>query len=111
MGADNKANTLEGGSALQVGELSILEDDGERAEPLEFNVVARETTGKGHRMGNSEGAIGVSMGADANEHFRAAAHLRLVICVSLSTAASAEAPQAPMPLHARLRGNGRRETR
>ena len=105
MGADNKANTLEGGSALQVGELSILEDDGERAEPLEFNVVARETTGKGHRMGNSEGAIGVSMGADANEH------LRLVICVSLSTAASAEAPQAPMPLHARLRGNGRRETR
>ena len=94
-----------------MGDLSILEDAEERAESLEFNVVARETTGKGHRMGNSESVIGVSMGADANEHFSAAAHLRLVICVFLSTAASAEAPQAPMPLYARLRGNGRRETR
>eukprot|EP00964_Phaeocystis_antarctica_P041929 scaffold24012_cov53-Phaeocystis_antarctica.AAC.4 len=46
------------------------------------------------RMGNGERA-GVSMGADTKADARAAAHLRLVICVSLRMAASAEAPSSP----------------
>jgi hypothetical protein len=33
---------------------------------------------------------------------RAAAHLRLVICVSLRMAASAEAPSSPIKFHPRL---------
>ena len=37
---------------------------------------------------------------------RAAAHPRLVICVSLRMAASAEAPLDPMPLPPRLRARG-----
>jgi len=44
----------------------------------------------------------VSASADAKANTRAAAHSRLVICVSLSTAASAEAPSSPMPLLERL---------
>ena len=55
------------------------------------------------RMGNGE-RVGVSMGADTQANtLEAAAHLRLVIFVSLRTAASAVAPSAPMPLHSRLR--------
>ena len=50
------------------------------------------------RMGNGE-REGVSMGADTKENTSgAAAHLRLVIFVSLRTAASAEAPSTPMLL-------------
>jgi hypothetical protein len=42
------------------------------------------------------------MGIDTKANTRAAAHSRLVICVSLRMAASAEAPSAPMSLNPRL---------
>ena len=49
----------------------------------------------------------MSRGADTKANtLGAAAHLRLVIFVSLRTAASAVAPSAPMPLHSRLRARG-----
>mgnify|MGYP005703336089 CR=1 FL=1 len=47
------------------------------------------------------------MGIDIKANAWAAAHLRLVICVSLRMAASAEAPSAPMPLSSRLQARGR----
>ena len=48
------------------------------------------------------------MGADTKANTSgAAAHLRLVILVSLRTAASAVAPLAPMSLRSRLRARGR----
>ena len=46
------------------------------------------------------------MGIDTKANARGAAHFRLVICVSFRTAASAEAPLAPMPLRSRLQGMG-----
>eukprot|EP00964_Phaeocystis_antarctica_P063250 scaffold37942_cov57-Phaeocystis_antarctica.AAC.4 len=64
-------------------------------------------------MGNGERA-GVSTGADTKANtLGAAAHLRLVIFVSLRTAASAVAPSAPIVLPPTLRarcrmGNGER---
>eukprot|EP00964_Phaeocystis_antarctica_P115281 scaffold79253_cov51-Phaeocystis_antarctica.AAC.3 len=49
----------------------------------------------------------VSAGADTKANtLEAAAHLRLVIFVSLRTAASAEAPSSPMLLPARLQARG-----
>ena len=47
------------------------------------------------------------MGADTKANARAAAHLRLVIRVSLRITASAVAPSALMLLTARLRARGR----
>ena len=46
------------------------------------------------------------MGIDAKANARAAAHFRLVICVSLRMAASAEAPSSPILFQARLRARG-----
>ena len=48
----------------------------------------------------------MSRGADKKANTRAAAHLRFVICVSLRTAASAEAPLSPMSLPRRLQSMG-----
>ena len=45
-GADTKAN-FGGGGALEVGDLRILEDGGERRGALVFDVVAFETASKG----------------------------------------------------------------
>jgi len=50
--------------------------------------------------------VGVSMGIDTKANTRAAAHSKLVICVSLRMAASAEAPSALMELSLRLRARG-----
>ena len=51
------------------------------------------------------------MDADAKANTSgAAAHLRLVIFVSLRTAASAVAPSAPRKLRSRLRARGTMET-
>ena len=47
---------------------------------------------------------GVSTGK--SEHYRVAAHSRVVICVSLMMAASMEAPSSPMPLRAMLQARG-----
>ena len=44
----------------------------------------------------------LSRGVDAKANTRVAAHSRLEICVSLRTAASAEAPSSPMLLSLRL---------
>ena len=46
------------------------------------------------------------IGRDKKVNARAAAHLRSVICVSLRTAASAEAPLSPIPLPQRLQRVG-----
>ena len=49
----------------------------------------------------------VSAGIDTKANTWAAAHSKLVICVSLRTAASAVAPSAPISLSPRLRARGR----
>ena len=49
----------------------------------------------------------MSMGIDTKANTRAAAHPRLVICVSLRMAASAVAPSALMSLAPRLCARGR----
>jgi hypothetical protein len=46
------------------------------------------------------------VGIDTKANAWAAAHSKLVICVSLRMAASAEAPSYPMPLSPRLRARG-----
>ena len=48
----------------------------------------------------------VSAGIDTKANTGAAAHFRLVICVSLRMAASAGAPLSPIELRARLRARG-----
>ena len=49
----------------------------------------------------------VSAPTDKKANARAAAHLRFVICVSLRTAASAEAPLSPIALPERLQRVGK----
>ena len=49
---------------------------------------------------------GMSTGADIKANAWAAAHSRLVTCVSLRMAASAEAPSSPILFQARLRARG-----
>ena len=62
-------------------------------------------------MGGYSERTGVSMGADRKAiNSEAAAHLRLVMFVSLRMAASAMAPSAPMLFSRRLRARGRIET-
>ena len=48
----------------------------------------------------------MSAGIDTEANAWAAAHFRLVICVSLRMAASAEAPSSPILFQARLRARG-----
>ena len=58
-GADTKAK---GGGALELLDLRLFEDGGERGSALGSDVVARNTASKG-QDGNGE-RVGVSMGAD-----------------------------------------------
>ena len=58
-------------------------------------------------QGRKEVFANGSTGADTNENAQAAAHSRLVICVSLRMAASAEAPSSPMMLHPILQSMGK----
>ena len=104
-GALTRKRTLWGGGALELGDLRLLEDGSERGSALGSDTVASETARQG-RMGNGE-RIGVSMGIDTNANIQAAAHPRLMICVSLRMAASAVAPSAPMSLAPRLCARGR----
>ena len=46
-GADTKANTLGAGSALELGDLGLLEDGGERGGALCSDVVVAETANAG----------------------------------------------------------------
>ena len=57
-----------GVGALEVGELSLLEDGSERGGALGFDVVALETVSEG-RSGTSE-RVGVSTGADTEANTR-----------------------------------------
>ena len=84
-----------------MSDLRLVEDGSERSDALASDVVASETASEG-QDGNSE-RVGVSMGADTKANtLAAAAHFRLMICVSLRMAASTEAPSAPMSFNARL---------
>ena len=97
-----------GGGAPQGGDLRLLEDGGERGGALVSDPVVRNTASEG-QDGNGE-RVGVSMGADRSEYSRVVAYLRVVICVSLRTSASAEAPSAPIQLPAILQARGRMGT-
>ena len=103
MGADVKANTG-GGGALQLLDVRLLEDGGERGGALDSDLVAIETAveersedvreqlvkGRGHK----------------SEHCRVVAHLSSEIIVSLRTAAITEAPLSPILLAQRLQARG-----
>ena len=88
------------------------EEDSERDQGRRC---ARLLTQEKRVQGRGEVFANVSAGADTKANTSgAAAHLRLVIFVSLRTAASAVAPSAPISLPPRLRardrvGNGERE--
>ena len=94
--------TLRGGGALQVCDLCLAEDGGECSGTLLSDPVLRETAERGMERVRTS----VSTGIDTKANTRAAAHPRLVICVSLRMAASAEAPLAPMLLFMRLQVRG-----
>jgi hypothetical protein len=97
MGADSaRKRTLWGSSALEMGDLRLLEDGSERGGALVSDYVVSETASEG--WGGDSERVGVSMGIDTKANTRAAAHSRWVICVSLRMAASAEAPWSPMLL-------------
>ena len=85
-------------------DLCLLEDGGERGGALVSDRVASETAIDGW-SGDGE-RVGVSMGIDRKANTRAVAHFRLVICVSLRMAESAEAPWSPIKLSRRLRARG-----
>ena len=110
-GVDTGKRTLWDGGAPQRGDLRLLEDGGERggailkvvSDLVVPQTVSEEQSGDGERAG-------VSMGVDIKANTRAAAHSKLVICVSLRMAASAEAPSAKMLLLPRLRARSRVET-
>jgi len=104
-GADAKANTILGGGALEVGNHCLLEDGSERGGALVSDAVVPDTTrdvwGHSERAGACQRAL-----TQKRTLYRAATYRRVVICVSLRTAASAEAPSAPMRLFPILRGIG-----
>ena len=89
-----------GGGALEVGDLRLLEDGGERGGALVSDIIEFETASEGQR-GRGE-RVSVSTGIDMKANTRAAAHFKLVICVSLRMAASTVVPLALMSLATRL---------
>ena len=95
-----------GGGALEVSNLRLLEDGSERRGAFVSDLIVIDPAQ--HACGwGGESRLGVSMG-HANTHSlsSAAAHFRLVICVSLRTAASAEKPSSPLLLPPTLRVSG-----
>ena len=105
-GADRKANTREslratGGVHKRWQRGVALQALGESGCSLGAKFIPRETASTGAEVGDE-----VSVGIDTKANTRAAAHSRLVICVSLRMAASAEAPLSPMSLFWRLRARG-----
>ena len=100
-GADSaRKRTLWGSSALEMGDHRLFEDGSERGGALVADLVASETASEG--WGGDGERVGVSMGIDRKANTRAVAHFRLVICVSLRMAESAEAPWSPILLFPRL---------
>ena len=107
MGADTKAR---GGGALQRGHGAPLEPLAQLGDALRsvgavaFEVEAAELVVDQTARGKE---VVSSMGVDKKANtLGAGAHLRLVIFVSLRTAASAMAPWLPMLLFQRLQGMG-----
>ena len=108
-GADTKANTFGGGGALERG-------DGAPLEPLaqlgdahggvgtpDFAILILVEAAELVAAQPVKVGVAVSTGADTKANtLGAAAHLRLVIFVSLRMAASVETPSAPMPLSTKL---------
>ena len=109
MGADTKANTSGTGAHLSSVIFVSLRMAPSAETPSAPMPLPQRLRGRG--MGNGE-RVGVSMGADtrAKTSSGAAAHSRVVIFVSLRTAASAMTPSAPMLFSRRLRARGRMET-
>ena len=92
---------------LELGDLRLLEDGGEHREAQGSDVVVFETASEG--WGGDGERVGVSVGIGTKANTRAAAHSRLVICVFLRMAASAETPLVPMSFDLRLRARSRAE--
>ena len=95
---------------LELDDLRLLEDGGERREAHGSDVVVFETASEG--WGGDGERVGVSVGIGTKANTRAAAHSRLVICVFLRMAASAETPAMsfdPMSFDLRLRARSRAE--
>ena len=100
MGADRKANAQElireaGGLLERLQRGVALETLGESESSLGAEAVGRDTASTGAEAGAEacQGAL-----THKCEQSRAVAYPRVVICVSLRMAASAEAPSAPMKL-------------
>ena len=66
-----RKRTLWGGSALQIGELRLVEDDSQRSGALGSDVVASETASEG-QDGNGE-KVGMSTGVDRKANIRGGA--------------------------------------
>ena len=87
----------------QGSDLRVLEHGSNCLATVGADVVEGETTSDRRSGVVREQACQWALTVHESEHYGAAAHLRWVICVSLRTAASAEAPSAPMSLFLRLR--------
>ena len=111
MGTDTKADTGGGGGAahLRLMIFVSLRKAASAVAPSVLMLLLPRLRARG-RVGNGE-RVGLSMGADTKANtLEAAAHLRLVIIVSLRMAASEVTPLSPMPLLLRLRVRGKMET-
>ena len=96
MGTDTKAHS--GAGALEVGDLRLLEDGSQCRGAFRSDIILPETVRDGWRQCEQACQRALTQ----KRTLRAAAHLRLEIIVSLRTAASVEAPSAPMLFQARL---------
>ena len=98
--------TLPGGGAPEVGDLHLVEDGSERSGALVANGIARETESEGQSTGivRKQACHGVYEEGEEGPlaGLMVEAHPRLVIFVSLRTAASAEALSTPILLPPRL---------
>ena len=108
-GADTKVNTSGAAAHLRLVIFVSLRTAASPVAPSALMWLRPRLRARG-RMGNGE-RVGVSMGADTKANTsEAAAHLRLVIFVSLRMAASAVAPSSLMLLCSRLPARGRMGT-
>eukprot|EP00964_Phaeocystis_antarctica_P008676 scaffold4697_cov58-Phaeocystis_antarctica.AAC.2 len=90
MGIDTKANAR--AAALEVGDLHILEDGGERVGALVPEMVGIETASEGWR-GDAVREQGCQRGADKNANTRGGAHSSEVTALPLSPSHSLDASQ------------------
>ena len=86
--------------APQGSDLRVLEHGSNCLATVDADDVAAETASDGRSEDGERAAV--SRGIDTKANTRAAAHSRLVICVSLRMAASTVAPSALIMLPPRL---------